>query len=403
MQLRVEKIATIEFRHDFFKSSGLDWNADWPSAYTQDFIPSVKISNSCKRKLVDWGIFLRSSPKGFDLFAEVKQSGNSFLLTRPQQKNTELYFFLIQPQNEWGNITKTTGLLDGLNLFSNTSGTKPPGASSNYFLHNEIPDSYNGTKQAGEVVRKGNKVYEAKELTSTKPTGSKWTEIGSKIDFTTLSNRIQPITRYLRISEGSLAGALIEVKDIYENVVYTETLDALSTEKEKSIDISQLNEGVYSYTINAIEKGRFLKVDDLPKRAFAAVQLVLQNNPADLTAPQKLTEEWLPVANGEDVLQAGEINPRQFIIHFLPNSAKWKYLFSKEIPIEVSEVNSAGFQKLTNTAFISDDIITINKYAQGADFGLDQRLPAASTNLIIPQYNASDEIESYVSEIYVNV
>ena len=36
MEIRFEKIASFEIRHDFFKSETLDWNKDWPESYTEE-------------------------------------------------------------------------------------------------------------------------------------------------------------------------------------------------------------------------------------------------------------------------------------------------------------------------------------------------------------------------------
>ena len=403
MQIRVEKIVSLQFRHDYFSNELLDWELEWPETYNREFIPTITIPRSTQKKLENWGLFFRASGKGFDLYASVKEDSGKLYLERSIEENSEFYFFIQPPQNNWSQFTRKIGSEKGLIFYSNQNGFKAPGSNSITYLHNEIQDSYDGVKVAGQLIRKGNKVYEALERTSTKPPGSTWSELGNKVDFTTLSSTIDYLDRFLRISETSLANKNLEIKDNYGNVVFSKTFEASSEEKETSIDLTELNEGVYSYEIDAVLKGTFFKTENFPKGTIGVIQIVLQNNTAIIPGPQKLDEGWLPVANGTGSLNNLEINPRQFIIHFLPNRANWKYILTKDIGVEAADVTAAGYQKLSNTEFISNESITISKDALGADFGLDQRLPAASASLLIPQLNAIDEIKSYVSEIYVNV
>jgi hypothetical protein len=100
MQIRVEKIWSLIFRHEFFKLGGQDWITDWPMGYTSDHIPKVEPTNRTKTLLGNMGFYLRNTDKGLEVYAGVKEAGNSFETERPIIGNPILDFYLRPPNSE---------------------------------------------------------------------------------------------------------------------------------------------------------------------------------------------------------------------------------------------------------------------------------------------------------------
>jgi len=402
MEIRVEKIVSVEFRHDYFKDANTDWLENWPKGYSAFGLPNVKPSKWTIKKLEDLGLFLKSTEKGFDIYAEVKSVGNKFFVKRPSQDNIELNFFVFARDARWLNQTRQNQEKTGLAYFSNYIGFKTGGSESAYFLHNEIPDAAAGTKAPGSLARKTNKVYEATELTTTQPPGSKWADLGTHQNFTTMSNQLKTINKSLLLVGGPFAGKTVDIKNVFGEVVLTETIEGTSTEVQLNIDIESLPEGKYSYEIDNVKQEDFW-LQKSNADALGVVQLVLLGKPSALPPAFLLDQEWLPIGNGSSAVDTGEINPKTFVLHFLPNRAKWKYILNKELTIDPADISAAGYQKLSNTTFLSNNSITLNKEAKGADFGLENRFPAPANNVLKTLKNGSDEVENYVTEIFVNV
>jgi len=110
----------------------------------------------------------------------------------------------------------------------------------------------------------------------------------------------------------------------------------------------------------------------------------------------------LPVANGTGTLQAGEINPRTFIIHFLQPTAKWRYAFSRDLAIPNGDV-PAEYEKVSNIIYQTKKAKALQRTSSGPDFGLSQKLPAPGLATLGQQRNGSQELEAYLSTTYVNV
>lgn len=402
MELRVENIASFEFRNEYFANQGHDWKASWPKSYPKEEIPLIIPTRKTEQKLNDLGLYMRSSERGFNLLSQVKKEGSTFLTERKTNTNHVLCFFLSAPNPFWNQYTKGGEKGSGLAIYSNLTGYKSAGADGTLYLHDELPSSAADTKEPGALVRKGNHVYEALKRTDTQAPGANWEDLGLHTNYTTLEQKV-PVNRgTLVVEANTLAGAAITIKDIYDTVVWSYTFDAGSTEKRRSFDIADLEEGIYHWQLNTIEQDTFLICENEPTGCFGLVMLYLQPNQTEIPGSQQLSEEWLPIANGGGSLSAFEINPRNYVVHFLANRAKWKYIFSRDLAIPSEDV-PASYAKLGDVIYQSKKPIPITKLESGPDFGLDQRLPAATAGILLPQYNGGNTVESYVKEIYVNV
>ena len=359
-------------------------------------LPIIKPSKYSNKKLNDLGLFFKSTEKGFDIYAEVKSVGNKFFVKRSSQNNIELNFFVFARDAHWLNQTRLNQEKSGLAYFSNYMGFKTGGSEEAYYLHDEIPDATAGKKLPGSLARKTNKVYEATELTTTQPPGSKWADLGTHTNFTTCSNQLKTRTDNLPLVGGPFAGKKVEVKDVFGEIVLSETVEVTNTEVQLNIDIERLPEGKYSYEIDNVKQDDFW-LQKGNTNALGVVQLVLLGKPSNLEPAFLIDQEWLPVGNGTESLDSGEINPKTFVVHFLPNRAKWKYILNKELTIDPADISAAGYQKLSNTTFLSNNSITLNKEAKGADFGLENRFPAPPNNVLKTLKNGSDELENYVA------
>lgn len=401
MQLRVLNIASVQFRHQFFAPQGFDWETDWPTNYPTELLPVAEPTKETKAQLEDLGLYIRTSKKGFDIYAAVKQDGNTFLLERPADKNTILYFYLKKPAPIWDYFTRNTAANKGLVIYSNLSGFHSGGVPTRY-LHQEVIESAAGEKPPGTLVRKGTKVYEALKKTSSQPPGTNWEETGQHIDYSTLSNTIPLNTGMIRLNEPSLAGATLTVHNSYDQQIFTKIFPAGSTEKESSVAIDHLAEGLYTYKLNGTIKGNFYLASQVPASTFGILCLALQGKPMDIPPANRLDQDWLPIGNGTQTKALGEVNPRVFAVQFIHNTALWRYIFSTDIGIKASDVPST-YKKNSSTEYESKKAIPILASSAGPDFGLAQRLPAPQPGRLTPQLNGSDELEAFISEIYVNV
>ena len=401
MELRVAKIASIEFRHEFFAELGFDWQTSWPATYTENLLPLVKPTLNTAETAQNFGLYIRSSKRGFDIFCEVKSSGGKLIAVYGGGKNTILHFNLFSPSLSWPLFTRSLGAAKGVAHFSNLFGLKPDG-SSDLYLHNEVIASGAGTKEPATVVRKTNTVYEALQRTTTQPPGASWAELGTSIDFSTLSNRVNINRGSLLVSEPNLKNALVEIKNVYDQVALQKTFSASTTEKEVGIDIKHLNEGVYSYHYNGSLRDTFFLTKTTEPTGFGLLSIALQGAPNEIPVAHRLTEEWLPIANGTGALLAGETNPRTFIVHLLQPTAKWRYAFSRDLSIPNGDVPS-DFEKISNTIYQSKKAKALQRTSRGPDFGFNQNLPAPGIAMLGQQLNGSQELEAYVSTTYVNV
>ena len=401
MQLQVKNIASVQFRHQYFAPEGFDWDAGWPETYNEALIPVVLPTVATKAKMEDFGLYFRASKYGFDLYAAVRKTGSDFFTEKSAKQNATLYFYVIKPFLAWDYSTRNLASAIGLTVFSNLNGFHSGGGETRY-LHNEVIASAAGDKQPGTLVRKGNKVYEALQKTNSQPPSANWNEVGEHIDFTTLSNNIPLNTGIVRLQETSLANKVFTVHDIYDSVVFEKVFLADTTEKETGVAIDMLPEGIYSYRLDGTEKGKVYLAKQVPNATFGILAIALQGEPDKVPLPHKLDEAWLPIANGSQSLGQDQINPRTFAIHFMNNTAKWRYIFNKDIGIAPGDVPST-FKKDSATLYESKKAIPILAGSAGPDFGLDQRLPAPAVGRLTPQLNGSEELEAYVSEIYVNV
>lgn len=403
MEIRVAKIASVEFRHDYFKEVGTSWTNAWPKSYQPFYLPKIEVATNTKSVLQNLGLVVKTSAKGFDFFAEVKSVGNKLFLKKHNKTNLNLNFYLQAPDAEWAKYTRKNSTSGGILYFSNTNGFKTGGAEAGLYLHNEIAASAAGKKGPGTLVRKSNKVFEALELTSTQPPGAKWVDLGTHTNFTVGATKIAVKNTSLLLTGGPFAGKTISLKNNFGVLVLSKTIESDSTITELNIDLESLPEGKYSCELNGVLQEVFWVDKNVNSRAIAVLNLVLQGNPAEITPALLLNQEWLPVGNNSAGLQHAEINPTTFVIHFLPNRAKWKYVLNKNVAINAADVNAAGYQKLSDTEFISKDSITLNKQAKGADFGLTNPLPAPPNQVLKTLKNGSNEVENYLSEIFVNV
>lgn len=401
MELRVAKIASIEFRHEFFAEPGFAWQTEWPATYTEDLLPKVKPTRKTATDLQNYGLLFRKSQRGFDIYSEVKKTGGKLMALYAGGKNVTFHFNVHSPTLSWPLFTRSLGAANGVAYFSNRFGLKP-GGSSDLYLHNEVIASGAGTKEPATVVRKANTVYEALQRTTTQPPGASWAELGTGVDFTTMSNRLNVNRGSVFISEPDLKNAVIEIKDAYDQIALQKTFSATITEKEVSLDIKHLNEGVYSYHFNGTLRDTFFLAKNTEPSGFGILSIALQGAPDDLPLSHRLPEEWLPVANGTGVLQAGEINPRTFLIHFLQPTAKWRYAFSRDLAIPNSDIPS-DFEKISNTIYQSKKAKALQRTSSGPDFGLNQNLPAPGIAMLGQELNGSQELEAFVSTTYVNV
>ena len=401
MQLRVLNIASVQFRHQFFAPQGFDWENSWPDNYSADLLPIAEPTTTTKALFDDLGLYFRTSKKGFDIYAAVKQDGAKFLQEKPADKNAFLYFYLKKPAPIWDYFTRSNAAENGFVIYSNLSGFHSGGGATRY-LHQEVIPSAAGDKAPGTLVRKGTKVYEAVKKTSSQPPGSNWEETGQHVDFSTLSNTIPLNTGMIRLAEPSLANALLTVHDRYDNVVMEKSFPSDSTEKESSVAIDFLEEGIYSYKLNGTLKGTFYLAPKVPATTFGILCIAIQGKPLIITPAQRQDEDWLPIANGTQTKALGEVNPRSFAVHFINNTALWCYVFSSDLGIKASDVPST-YKKNSSIEYESKKAIPILASSTGPDFGLAQRLPAPQPGRLTPQLNGSDEIEAFISEIYVNV
>jgi hypothetical protein len=250
MELRVENIASFEFRHEYFVEQGHDWHATWPSTYLEEEVPQVRPTNETSRKLEDLGFYFRESERGFNLFAQVVEDGGTFLTERKKNSNQVLCFFVSAPNPSWNQYTKGGEKAAGLAIYSNINGLKSSGADATLYLHNDIPNSAAGAKDPGALVRKSNHVYEALKRTNTQPADADWEDLGIHVNFTNLEQRVVINRGSLSVAETTLAGATVSILDIYENVIWSYTFDAGSTEKQRTFDITHLPEGLYSWQLN---------------------------------------------------------------------------------------------------------------------------------------------------------
>jgi hypothetical protein len=401
MELRVAKIASIEFRHEYFAETGFDWNADWPPTYTESLLPLVKPSKQTKQFLENSSWYLKRSRRGLAIYAEVKNEGGKLIAKLGTGQNTILYFKLSAPTLSWPLFTRNLKAEKGIALFGNLSGSKPSG-STNLYLHNEVLASAAGTKEPATVVRKASKVYEALERTNSQPPGAFWLEIGTGVDYTTLSNAISVNRGSVLVSEPSLANATVEIKDVYGRVVLQKSFASDSTEKEANLDLKHLDEGVYSYHFNSALRDTFYLAEESESLGFGLLVVAIQGNPDGLPIAQRLDEEWLPVSNGTGSKLKGEINPREFIIHFLHPTAKWRFAFSRDLTIPNSDVPS-DYEKVSTTIYQSKKARALQRTSKGPDFGLNQNLPAPEPSILLRQLNGSEELEAFISTTYVNV
>ncbi len=403
MEIRVAKIASIEFRHDYFKEGGTNWTETWPKSYQPFYLPKISATTSTKSVLQNLGLVVKTSAKGFDVFAEVKTVGNKLFLKKHNKTNLNLNFYVLAPDTEWAKYTRQNSALGGIHYFSNTNGFKTGGAETALYLHNEIAASAAGKKGPGTLVRKSNKVFEALELTSTQPPGAKWADLGTHTNFTVNAAKIAVKKSSLLLTGGPFAGKTIGLKNNFGALVLSKTIESDSTITELNIDLESLPEGKYSFELNGVFQEVFWVDKIVNSRAIAVLNLVLQGNPAEINPSLLLNQEWLPIGNNSAGLQHAEINPTTFVIHFLPNRAKWKYILNKNLAINQADSNAAGYQKLSDTEYLSKDSLTLNKQAKGADFGLTNPLPAPQNSVLKTLKNGSNEVENYLSEIFVNV
>ncbi len=401
MELRVAKIASFEFRHEYFAEAGFDWKSNWPATYTENLLPIVKPTTQTIRQMESAALRLKITPRGFDIYTEVKDKAGKLFAVYGTEENMVLYFNLFIPALSWPLFTRQIGEAVGLAVFSNLSGSKPTGGTE-LFLHNEVKTSAAGVKPPGTLVRKANKVYEALQRTNSQPPGAHWAELDTGVDFTSLSNRISLYHGNVLVSEPSLQNGTVVIKDVYEVVVFQKTFSASTTEKEVSVDVNHLMEGIYTYHFNGALRDTFYLDRPSKQSGFGVLALALQGTPNALPVAKRLAEEWLPVANGTGALQAGEINPRNFIIHFLQPTAKWRYAFSRDLAIPNGDVPTE-YEKVSNTIYQSKKAKALQRTSSGPDFGLSQNLPAPGLAVLAEQLNGSQELEAFVSTTYVNV
>ncbi len=402
MELRVEQIVGVSFRHNFFAEENHDWLSAWPSTYPEFELPVAIPTNRTQQLMSDLGLYFRKSDRGFNLFAQVKEDAGDFIAERKSNTNNHLLFYLCAPHSNWSVYTKGASELDGLVVYSNLNGLNGTGSDTSQYLHDEIPASGAGEKEPGTLVRKSNKVYEALTKTNSQPPGANWVDLGSHTNFSNLSNTFKINRGKLLVEETDLANGTVQVFDVYDNEVFSYTFDSGSTEKQRWLEIDHLIEGVYSWRYNASPRGTFLKVSKTPLNCFGVFMLYLQPNQSVIPGAHQLDEEWLPIANGSGSLSNNQINPREFTIHFLPNRAVWRYRFSRDLGIPNGDVPSE-YQKIDPITYQSKKAKAITKFTKGPDFGLDVPLPAAQAGILLPQYNGGNTVENYVSEIYVNV
>lgn len=399
MQIRVKKIAAVEFRHEYFAGPGHDWT-HWPVEYTRHFLPKIQPDAPTLAALHDLGLILRSSDRGFDLFALVSESSGKFYTERSTIRNLSLRFVLSAPDNTWKLFTKAATPAGQLAYFSNALASQPD-ASGPVYLHDETPDWTAGTYAPGAIVSRNNKVYEALERNNAQPPSNTWLEIGGKQKFTTLSNSLVYHRDKVHVTAVSLANVELEIRDMNGKVHLHEAFGGGSELTDYTWKIDHLPEGVYVLFLNDAEQIRFYRSNSLPQQAFAILEFDVQGIPEDLPVNRRIDEDFLLVANGNGSLDAGQINPKVYCVHFLPQTSIWSYEFNLDPQVDPGAIPS-DYRKESDTVFSSKEAQPIRKSSVGPDLGLVNRLPAPSPSLPIPNRNGSNETESFTTKIYLN-
>ncbi len=400
MRIKFSKIASIELRHDYFYSTGLDWSSDWPKEYTKEFLPKIHPTKSTYKFLEDLGLRLVKDQRGISIYAEIREDAGVYFLEKEINKNIILEFEIEPPFPTWFNNTRSYNKESQFCLYSNKEGFK---SGSEFYLHNEIATTSAGFKEPSELRRSGLKVFEALERTNTQPPGAKWRDLGSNKNYTTLSNTIDLKKSSVLFKDTTLAGKTISVNNVYDEEVFSKTIEVSSTINQLYVDLSFLPDGKYSSLIDGVKQENFYLGKNIRKNRFGIIRLFIQSNPSIIPAPHQINQEWLPIGNGTSSLAIGQVNPINFVIHFLPHIARWKYIVNKDLNINPADVTSAGYQKLSNTEFISNEAQTISYKNTGADLGLTNKFPAPGSTVLETLKNGSGETVSYVSEIFVNV
>lgn len=399
MQIQVKKIASVEFRHDYFAEPGYNWST-WPSGYTGQFIPGVHPDIPTIRALHDLGLVLRPSERGFDLFALVRHSGGKIYTERSAQRNLSLRFIASAPSHTWKLFTKSISPSGRLAYFSNAMA-KRPDANGPIFLHDETPDWTAKTYDPGAIATRNNKVYEALERNNTQPPSNKWLEIGGKQKFTSLSNNLMYVRHKVEVTHVSLANTALEIRDLHGRVNLREAFGPGSELKHFTCKIDHLPEGIYALFLNDVEQMRFYRSSSLPQHAFAVLELEIQGIPGDLQQGNRIAEDFLFISNGNGSLDTGQINPKTYCVHFLPNTSIWSYQFNLDPQIDPGAIPT-DYKKESDTVFSSKKAKPIRRTSLGPDLGLENPLPAPTPSIPVPNRNGSNETESYTTKIQLN-
>jgi hypothetical protein len=278
------------------------------------------------------------------------------------------------------------------------------GGTENVVYLNSKIQTYVGatTYDIEDLVKKGSDYFLSLRVNNNKATSniSYWRALG-KVNGVTALDSVNSVSAGIHTNSAvSAKGKKVSIQNRYE-----EALAELSSyESENDIAYFNLREtelGVKQLIVNDAVESSWVNTN---KKTLAVIELAIQGKPTELPAGViKLTKEQMLIGNGTNGTTNGEILDNQWVVRLLNKSTIWKYNFNKDQVFNNTDLAIAGFEKLSDKEIQSKENMPLTQKSVEVDAGLGILLPNPKQDSMKIVYDNNNNVEKYVSELYVNI
>lgn len=409
MELVFKKLLEVKILHDYYLK-GLDekkfsvWPSNYNILYDIEIIPTVE----CARLLNDHQIVFKPGPRGFSLYIRVTKSDlsdNEFRTFIYLSSDVKLTFLIRIKNSFFSNYTnlRLTGEGNYLYYFSNLSDnviSNIPFLTKPLMDFPFLPDG-ESKYQYGDMIRKGGKIREAKQLIEPTPPfkPNKWvTNDAGDATYLNIQDRITwqlPDFTYTRTNENPGETMSFKLVDIFDNEIQLGNIPNTNVSQATYKAPDNASHPVHrKLNFNGIKPGKYTlkiaRVSTEPDLNFYLLDPMLYRDifgVIELFTDLPVQEFKCLVYKENNTTKESIIREKSYHIRFKNRLTRWKYIKPDGTEILVDEPRGLNIHP--------------SEYRHN---GNEIILPDPDINLIDPVRSDTDQdlIENIFSEIYLN-
>lgn len=410
MELIYKKIASVEFWFDYLLPSSIERHDQIPEDYNIYEYFDLKPNQQTSATLQEARIKIHKTKKGLDLYVESIWNGAKYIAKNPIKKNHLLAFQLIVKRPEilltgvFTNSGNECFSISNLNTDTVEANDGSGGFIDVHYLSGGI-ETYVGanTYALDAIVKNGKDKFLSLQNNNDKATSNTafWRNLGR----ISLLGNVHALPKF---KGGFVTPAGVDVKGkatMLKNTLNQEIASQQIAENlnEKGVlQIPQEFDGRVDFYVNGTLDSSHVKItgDD---HVLGIIELAIQGDPSNLEpGTPSLSKEYMLMGNGEDGTTMGDILENKWVVRVVNRSTTWNYHFNKTQTFNNTDLAAAGFQKISDKEIESIELKPLSSQAEIVDAGLGILLPNPKMDSLKIRFNLNNEVEEYVSELYVN-